>query len=163
MYRITSGSGYTETKRMTLLCEQELIQADTGDMVWTIVRPCHISGPGSKLGCLPLHGRDPDLLRKMRAGETLQLVGAGHFLQQPILVHDLAETIISIAGHYTAHREIFNIAGPDVIKSRQYYQIIADKLAVELHIEEISVRSYAAQNPAQTPFLCHRIYDLSRL
>ena len=70
---------------------------------------------------------------------------------------------ISIAGHYTAHREIFNIAGPDVIESRQYYQIIADKLVVELHIEEISVRSYVAQNPAQTPFLCHRIYDLSRL
>ena len=160
---VQAGEGSISYGLKKRLCEQELIQADTGDMVWTIVRPCHIYGPGSKLGCLPLHGRDPDLLRKMRAGETLQLVGAGHFLQQPILVHDLAETIISIAGHNTAHREIFNIAGPDVIESRQYYQIIADKLAVELHIEEISVRSYAAQNPAQTPFLCHRIYDLSRL
>ena len=31
-------------------------------MQWTILRPCHIYGPGSQLGCLPLHGRDPKLI-----------------------------------------------------------------------------------------------------
>jgi nucleoside-diphosphate-sugar epimerase len=145
------------------LCEQALMDADTGDMAWTIVRPCHIYGPGSELGCLPLHGRDPDLIRKMQTGEALQLVGAGHFLQQPILVHDLAATIISIAGCDTVGREIFNIAGPDMIESWQYYQIIADVLAVDLQIEEIPVQSYAEQNPDKAPFLCHRIYNLNRL
>jgi len=55
------------------------------------------------------------------------------------------------------------MAGPDIIESRQYYQIIADILKVNLTIEEIPVASYLAQNPGTRPFMCHRIYDLNRL
>lgn len=152
--------GYGSKKRQ---CEEILIAADTGDMAWTIVRPCHIYGPGSELGCLPMHGRDPELINKLRAGEALQLVGGGYFLQQPVLAGDLAETILSIAGCDAAQSRIFNIAGPDIIESWQYYRMIADVLGVDLHIEEMPVNGYAEQHPNQAPFLCHRIYDLSRL
>lgn len=145
------------------LCELELINGDAGGMDWTILRPCHIYGPTSQLGCLPLHGRDPELINKLRNGKPLQLVGGGHFLQQPIFVDDLAETIISAAGNQAACGKIFNMAGPDVIESRQYYQIIADILKVSLTIEEIPVASYLAEKPDGRPFMCHRIYDLSRL
>ncbi len=145
------------------LCELELINSDTGGMDWTILRPCHIYGPTSQLGCLPLHGRDPELINKLRNGKPLQLVGGGHFLQQPIFADDLAETIVSIAGNKEACGNIFNMAGPDIIESRQYYQIIADILKVSLTIEEIPVTTYLAENPESKPFMCHRIYDLSRL
>ncbi|HEY4328671.1 MAG TPA: NAD-dependent epimerase/dehydratase family protein, partial [Phycisphaerae bacterium] len=55
----------------------------------TILRPCHIYGPGSLLGCVPLHGRDAGLLERIRGREILRLLGRGHFLQQPIFVEDL--------------------------------------------------------------------------
>lgn len=156
-----TAQGPMEYGRKKRLCELELISGDTGDMAWTIVRPCHIYGPTSELGCLPLHGRDAELIDKLRAGEALRLVGSGHFLQQPIFADDLAEVIVSVAGTTNAQGQIFNTAGPDVIESWRYYQIVADALEVELTVEEVPVQAYAAENPGKIPFLCHRIYDLS--
>ncbi|MFC1525653.1 NAD-dependent epimerase/dehydratase family protein [Candidatus Latescibacterota bacterium] len=151
---------YGQKKRQ---CELELSGADTGDMGWTVVRPCHIYGPTSQLGCLPLHGRDPELLAKMRAGEALRLVGGGHFLQQPILADDLALVLLSVGGNEAATGKIFNAAGPDTIESWFYYQIIADVLGVELSVEEVPVREHLEAHPEAAPFLCHRVCDLSRL
>lgn len=151
----TSGD-YGRKKR---LCEEELIDGDTGDMAWTIVRPCHIYGPTSQLGCLPLHGRDPELIQKLRNGRPLELVGGGHFLQQPVRADDLAKTILSAAGNSNAVGRIFNVAGPDIIESRHYYQIIADVLGVELKVKEIPVDAYLAEHPEKAPFMCHRIYE----
>ena len=154
------STSYGSKKRR---CEQELAAADTGDMAWTVVRPCHIYGPTSELGCLPLHGRDPKLIAKLRADEPLRLVGGGHFLQQPILADDLAATIVSVAGNARARDRVFNTAGPDIIESRRYYEIIADILAVDVTIEEVSVSAHLTENPGQAPFMCHRIYDLTPL
>lgn len=154
------ADGYGGKKR---LCEFALTGGDMRDMRCTIVRPCHIYGPGSLLGCLPLHGRDAQLISKLRAGETLQLVGGGHFLQQPILARDLADLLLSIEGNERAYNQIFCAAGPDIIESREYYRIIADVLGVELKVEEISVTEHLAAHPEAAPFLCHRIYDLGRL
>lgn len=143
--------------------ELVLTGADTGDMRWTILRPCHIYGPGSLLGCLPEHGRDPQLLERLRRGESLRLVGGGHYLQQPILAADLARTILSCAGNAAAHGQICNASGPTTVESWQYYRIIADILGVSLAVNELSVADYRRDNPDRASFLCHRIYDLSRL
>jgi nucleoside-diphosphate-sugar epimerase len=154
------SDGYGGNKRG---CELEFLEADTGDMAWTIVRPCHIYGPGSLLGCLPLHGRDSQLISKLQNGQALQLVGGGHFLQQPIFARDLAQLILSCADNALTYGRIYNAAGPDIIESRQYYQIVADILKVPLQVEEIPVSSYLAENPDKASFLCHRIYDLHKL
>ena len=153
------NEGYGGQKR---LCELALIHSEPGPMAWTIVRPCHIYGPGSQLGCLPLHSRDPELLAKLRAGEPLTLVGGGYFLQQPILARDLADLILSMGGKQSCFGQIFCAAGPDIVESRTYYQIIADILGVDLTINETPVDRYLAANPGAAPFLCHRIYDLSK-
>lgn len=153
----TDVPGYGRTKR-----ECELI-LHASDMRWTIVRPCHIYGPPSQLGCLPMHGRDPELIAKMRAGTPLQLVGGGHFLQQPIFVKDLAELMHSAIGNEAAYGGTFCTAGPDIIESKYYYEVIADILGVELRIEEIPVRQALAEHPEMLPFFCHRIYDLSEI
>lgn len=155
-----ASDGYGGQKR---LCELEFIRGDTGDMSWTLLRPCHIYGPGSLPGCLPLHSRDPRLIARLRAGEPLRLVGGGHFLQQPILARDLADLILSLAGNEKARRQTFCAAGPDILESRDYYRIIADLLGVELRIEEIPVGQHLTSHPDAAPFLCHRIYDLARL
>jgi len=152
------GAGYGYQK---LLAETELANY-AGDMLWTIVRPCHIYGPGSKLGCLPAHSRDADLIRRLQMGEPLRLVGGGYFLQQPILARDLADFILAIHGNPKSYRQVLNVAGPDVIESRAYYQIIADILGVNLTIEEIPVGQYLNENPSAGSFLCHRFYNLAK-
>jgi nucleoside-diphosphate-sugar epimerase len=152
--------GYGGLKRQ---CEEVFLQGETGTMAWTIVRPCHIYGPGSLLGCLPLHSRDPQLLATLQAGQPIQLVGGGHFLQQPIFAADLAQTILSCAGNVQSHGQIYLTAGPDLVESRDYYRIIADCLGVPLRVSEVAVSEYAAAHPDRLSFLCHRIYDLRKL
>ena len=144
-------------------CELELANTDTGDMVWTVFRPCHIYGPTSELGCLPLVARDPGLIDKLRNGSTLQLVGGGYLLQQPILADDLAEAMVSVLGNRGAYGRIFNAAGPDIVESRRYYEIIAEILGVDITIEEIPIDRFREKEPGRAPFLCHRIYDLTNM
>ena len=154
------AEGYGGNKRR---CELELSAADTGEMAWTVLRPCHIYGPGSRLGCLPQHGRDPELVDRIRAGEALRLAGGGYFLQQPVSARDLAKTILSVPGAAAAG-EIYQVAGPDIIESRTYYRIVGDVLGVdEVRVTEVPVDAYRAESPESAPFLCHRIYDLSKL
>lgn len=153
-------NGYGGKKRQ---CELALLNSEPGQLAWTVLRPGHIYGPGSLLGCLPLHGRDADLLAKLNRGEPLRLIGGGHFLQQPIFAADLAQTILSCAGNPRCHGQIYLTAGPDIIESRCYYEIIAEQVGVKAHIEEVSVTQFLAENPDRHSFACHRIYDLSKL
>ncbi|MSR64843.1 MAG: NAD-dependent epimerase/dehydratase family protein [Verrucomicrobiae bacterium] len=152
--------GYGGNKR---LCELELLNNVTGKMAWTILRPCHIYGPGSQLGCLPTHGRDPKLLERLKKGEPLRLAGGGHFLQQPIFARDLAKLTLSVVGSGDSHGNVFCAAGPDIIESREYYRIIAEVVGVELKVEEVPVAQHLAANAEAASFLCHRIYDLGKL
>ena len=146
------------------LCELELIKGDTGGMNWSVVRPCHIYGPGSKLGCLPNHGRDDKLIEHIKAGKALDLIGGGHFLQQPILGKDLSNLMLSMLGNPKTYGEIFQAAGPEIIESREFYFIIADILGVDRpRINEISVAEHLAAHPGQASFCCHRIYGLDKL
>jgi len=155
-----ADSGYGGNKR---LCEIELAYGNLGDTEFTVFRPCHIYGPGSELGCLPNHARDPELISKLQNAVPISLVGGGHFLQQPIYAEDLANLILSAMGNKSAYRRIFNTAGPDVIESRTYYKIIADVLGVEVTFQECPVDECLTANPELAPFLTHRIYDLGEL
>lgn len=152
--------GYGGDKRRA---ELVLLEAGVGPLAWTILRPCHIYGPGSLLGCLPRHGRDPELIGRLQRGEPLALVGGGHFLQQPLFAPDLAELILSCAGNDQAQGRILVAAGPEIVESREYYRLIAEQLGVGLTVEEIPVDQHLAEHPEAAPFLCHRIYSLERL
>ena len=153
--------GYGGKKK---LCEEILENADFGDSVWTVVRPCHIYGPGSKLGCLPKHGRDDGLIERIRKGEPLDLVGGGHFLQQPIFAPDLCRLILSAAGNADTFNRIFCTAGPDIIESRKFYDLVAIALGVPpAPINEIGVQDHLTENPTGAPFCCHRVYNRDRI
>lgn len=153
-------TGYGHHKRQ---CELELLDSDPSPLQWTVLRPCHIYGPGSQLGCLPAHGRDTKLLARLQANEPLQLVGGGHFLQQPIFAPDLATLVLSCAGKPSTFGQVFMAAGPAIVESREYYRIIAEQLQTELRVEELPVGEYLRAHPEAAPFLCHRIYDLAKL
>jgi nucleoside-diphosphate-sugar epimerase len=124
----------------------------------TILRPCHIYGPGSLLGCLPLHGRDPQLVARLRAGEALRLLGGGHFLQQPMYVEDLAKVALACAGIPATRGQLYHIAGPEIIESRTFFRIIAELLGVPLTVEEASITEYLKEHPDHRAFCCHRLY-----
>jgi nucleoside-diphosphate-sugar epimerase len=152
------SEGYGYQKR---LAELELIRY-SGALPWTILRPCHIYGPGSLLGCLPAHSRDAELIDRIKAGKPLRLVGGGYFLQQPVLARDLADMMLDLQGNQNIYSQVLNAAGPEVVESRRYYQIIADILGCQVEIEEIPVALHLAENPHTSSFLCHRFYDLSK-
>jgi len=152
--------GYGGKKRQ---CERLFQQSDTGKMAWTVVRPCHIYGPGSLLGCLPQHGRDPDLIGKLQRRESLTLVGGGHFLQQPIYAADLARIILSCAGNPHCHGQIYVTAGPEIVESKEFYQIIGEILGLPVTVDELPVQQFLAENPDRASFCCHRIYSMDKL
>lgn len=145
------------------LCERELLayaeRTGARSLPWTVVRPCHIYGPGSRLGCLPFHGRDPDLLARIRRGETLRLAGGGRFLQQPVHARDLARMILGCAGNPKARGRFFNAAGPDIVESAEYYRIVGRVLGREVAIEEVPVDRALSEHPEHVSFFCHRIYE----
>lgn len=151
--------GYGLKKRQ---CELELIQ-NAAPMPWSVVRPCYVYGPGSLLGSMPLHRRDPQLIERLRAGEPLRLVGGGRFLQHPIFVDDLARVILSLRGNQQAYGQIFNAAGPDLVEAATYFRIVARCLGVECKIDEIPVAEYLAAHPEDALSCLNRFYDLSKL
>lgn len=154
------SGGYGGNKR---LCELEFLSADTGDMAWTVLRISHVFGPGSKLGSFPAHTRDEHLIENMLAGQPISLVGGGHFLQQPTFVADLAELMINCIGNVKTYNQIFCAHGPEVIEAKRYFEIIAAILNVKLTIKDIPFDPYLAEHPEHKPFLCNRIYDLTKL
>jgi nucleoside-diphosphate-sugar epimerase len=156
---LTNDSYGAEKRR----CEEVLLAAGDTRLPWTVLRACHIYGPGSLLGCLPEHGRDEQLIARLRAGEALRLVGGGHFLQQPVLARDLAAIALACATAPAAKGRILHTAGPEIIESREYYRLIADELGTGLDIEDVPVGAYLAAHPEHISFLCHRIYRLDAI
>lgn len=143
--------------------EEVLLAAASGrGLPITILRPCHIYGPGSLLGCLPLHGRDPELLARLRRGEPLRLLGNGHFLQHPIFIDDLAAMAFACPALPATRGELYFAAGPDIVESRTFYRIIADHLGLPITLEEAPITPYLDQNPDHRAFCCHRLYRLDK-
>jgi len=128
----------------------------------TILRPCHIYGPGSLLGCLAKHGRDPQLIERMKHGETLQLVGGGHFLQQPVFAPDLWRMALSCLGNARASRQIYFAPGQEIIESREFYRLIGEFIGVPVTIEEVPIKSYLREHPEHGSFFAHRVYDTAK-
>jgi len=157
---VFASDGYGGLKRGAEIVLENTAPAG---LPWTILRPSHIYGPGSLPGCLPLHGRDPHLIDHMLGGQPLRLIEGGRYLQHPVFAPDLAATILSAAGNPGGIGRTLNVAGPDVIESRDFYQTLGRLLAREVTIEPVKVGEFLAEHPEKAPFCCDRVYDLSEL
>lgn len=150
-----------------LACETALLQAwETTRFPCVILRPPHILGAGRPLGCDPLAMRDPQLLAKIRAGEEITLLAEGQLLIQPVWNREIGACIAHIADN--AHTQsvggkIFNMAGPDTITTRRYYEIIAEYLGVPLRFQSLPLSEFIRRSPDQAHMARHRQYDLSHL
>lgn len=152
--------GYGGKKRQAELI---LDKTDPATLPWTVLRPSHIFGPGSLPGCIPLHGRDPQLIEHIRQRRPLRLVDAGRLYQHPVFAPDLALTILSAATDTLSIGRILNVAGPDIFPSHDYYHTLGKLLDREVTIEDVPVAAFLAEHPDKAPFCCERVYDLTLL
>ena len=129
----------------------------------TIFRPGHIFGPGSKLGCYPEHTRQENLIDWMKEGKPLCLVGGGQVLLHPIYVDDLCQAMLDSIAEVRTHQQVFCIGGPDVVTNAAYFELLAELLGVDVHIEEVALEGYLEAHPQYSGHLCHRVYCLDKL
>lgn len=138
--------------------------ADGGKTLpFTLFRPGHIFGPGSLLGCYPMHTRQRDLADRIRNEETLELVGGDAFLIQPIYVDDLCRVMLESIPLPSTQNRIFCIGGPDVVTNAQYFRILGDLMGHPAHIRDLPLEGFLEANPKYSGHLCNRSYDLSAL
>lgn len=152
----------TEYGRAKAAAEDVLLGA--GDaLAATVVRPPHIVGAGGLLGSGSLQGRDAALPARLRRGEPVVLLDGGALLIQPADRRDIALCCLAaLASPATAGRA-YNIAGPEAVTTRRYYEIVAEALGVALEVAALPVDAYLQAYPNQIPFTRHRAYDLSAL
>lgn len=125
---------------------------------WTILRPGHIYGPGSLLGPLPGHWRDPNLLAHIASQKPLTLVSGGHFLHQPVFVADLWDMARSCVDNARSDGEIYFAPGADTIECRDYYRFVAEALGTALPpIEDLPLAPHLREHPDDIMACCHRV------
>jgi nucleoside-diphosphate-sugar epimerase len=145
-------------------CEEALFAAcREGRLAATVLRPPHIMGPGSQLGSGSLQGRDPMLLDRLRQGAPVILLDDGALLLEPVVHDDVGRACVAALGKPQTFGEAYNVAGPDVVTTRRYYELIASALGAGLHTHSLPASVYVAAMPEKAPFAYHRTYDVSKL
>ncbi|MFN3652398.1 MAG: NAD-dependent epimerase/dehydratase family protein [Armatimonadota bacterium] len=130
----------------------------------TLLRPPHIMGAGGHLGTGSLHGRDPMLLDRLDQGAPVVLLEGGALLIQPVVHRDVGRACAAALGKEATLGQAYNVAGPDAVTTREYYDLVAATLGVT-GVEYLSLPSelFVRAFPDRAPFAHHRTYDVSRL
>jgi nucleoside-diphosphate-sugar epimerase len=151
----------------------------------TVLRPPHILGAGSHLGTGSLQGRDTMLLDRLRHGAPIVLLDGGTLLIQPVSATDVARGALaavtrgsgvqafrrsgrrapgaSTASAGSVTGAVYNVAGPDGVTTRQYYEIVAEILGCRLQVLSLPSRLWVDSRPDRAPFAQHRLYDTGAL
>lgn len=106
---------------------------------WTIIRPYHILGGGSSIGCCPVHNRDSELLDLLLNSRELLLVAGGEFQISYIDVSDLCSMIKNIISKKSCFQKSFNAVHPKPVLVADYYRYLAELLGVKLKVKSISI------------------------
>jgi nucleoside-diphosphate-sugar epimerase len=131
------------------------------DKNWTILRPYHIIGPNSYLGCLPPHNRDPLLLEYIRKGE-ISLCDSGRVPLNIVHPKDIAEVILRCISNSKTVRKFYNLINPEEVVARDYYLKIAEILGVDLKIKNIPGEDIWSTGDWKLTTLPH-LYNISDL
>src|SRR5581483_7217888 len=108
-------------------------------------------------------GRDPALIDRLRHGAPVLLLDGGAFLLQPVLHEDVGRACAAVLGREAAFGQAYNVAGPDAITTRHYYEVLARCLGVSLEVRALPSPAYVAAFPDRAPFAQHRTYDVRKL
>ena len=109
------------------------------DTNWTLLRPYHILGAESILGCIPEHNRDIKLIERLKNGETLKLCSGGNIQFNYIHPKDIATVIYKIIGNTVTFRQAYNLVNPRPVFAKDYYAEIAKQVNGILNIEPVAM------------------------
>lgn len=154
-----SPSGYGRQKAAA----EDVLLGNNDRLPVTILRPPHIVGGDGLLGTGSLQGRDAALVTRLRRREPLILLDGGALLIQPADRKDIAGAALAAISSPLAFGQVYNVAGPRAVTSREYYEIIAAKLGEELSVVSLPSSVFSAVYPDRAVFAVHRMYDTSRL
>ncbi len=106
---------------------------------WTLLRPYHILGAESLLGCIPEHNRDPKLIERIKNNEALKLCNGGNINFNYVHPKDIATAICKIIGNATTFGQAYNLVNPKIITAKNYYTEIARQIGSRLTIENVDI------------------------
>ncbi|HLJ57032.1 MAG TPA: NAD-dependent epimerase/dehydratase family protein [Chthonomonadaceae bacterium] len=152
----------TEYGRKKAAAEDVLLDS-ASSLPATVLRPPHIMGPGGLLGTGSLQGRDPVLPARIRRGEPVVLLDGGALLIQPADRTDIACAALAVIGAPQSIGRAYNIAGPEAVTTRRYYELIAEALGMPLAVASLPSTVYLTAFPGNAPFAQHRAYALDAL
>src|ERR1700761_1923285 len=110
----------------------------SGGLVTTSLHPGHIVGPGwHPIG--PLGNTNPQVWRKLSAGEPVDIPGIGAELLHHVHADDVAQGFeAAVAGRDAAAGEDFNVVAPSALNVRGYAQIAASWFGREADLHPVS-------------------------
>jgi nucleoside-diphosphate-sugar epimerase len=152
----------TEYGRNKAAAEDVLLGAGD-DLAASVLRPPHIVGAGGLLGTGSLQGRDPALPTRLRRGEPIVLLEGGALLIQPADRRDIARACLAVLAAPATIGKAYNIAGPEAVTTRRYYEIVAEALGVPLTVASLPSDVYLKAFPNNRSFARHRAYSLDAL
>lgn len=156
--RIGTMGGYVDHK-----LKLERFWHTVMDVDWTILRPYHIVGPGSLLGCVPLHNRDPKLLERILKGKPLHLCNDGMIVLNSIHTKDIARIVLTAAGNRKTYHKSYNAVNPTVITARQYFEMIAEALKTKVVIKNKPITEIWHEEAGWELTTLPHLYDVSNL
>jgi len=129
----------------------------------TILRPPHIVGAGGLLGTGSLQGRDAGLPARLRRAEPIILLDGGALLIQPVNRADIASACLAVLTTQATAGQTYNVAGPEAMPTRRYYEQIAAILGVGPHVACLPSEVYVRAFPERVSFARHRAYSQEKL
>lgn len=149
--------GYVDKKvRM-----EQYIQSQT--LPWTILRPYHILGPHSLLGCIPDHNRDPELIDRLKRGEALSLCNGGDINFNIVHPADIGRAVLAIANNPQTIHKTYNCVNPEPVSAREYYAEIARQVGGTLKIKTKSYQEIWDEHGGWELTTLPHLYDASDL
>lgn len=111
---------------------------------WTIIRPYHVLGEKSHIGCCPLHNRDPIIRQRILNGDPIRLVNNGEHIISYINPKDLAILIERIILNKKTYGKCYNAVHPKKVRVSEYYETLASLLGKKINIKYISIEELIA-------------------
>lgn len=132
------------------------------DTNWTLLRPYHVLGRYSLLGCLPHYNRDPKLIEMIKNNEVIELVNGGNIFLNYIHPKDIATSISKIIGNPKTFKQYYNLINPIPILAKEYYIEIGSQLNKEVKIESISMEKFWAEKKGWEMTTLPHIYSMEK-
>jgi len=123
-----------------------------------VVRPAYLFGPGH--APLTMQGRDPELARKIRGGEAIELPDDGELPLQPIFATDYAEAIANILA-LPDPAPLYHIGGTPTTW-RGWLEAVAAAAGAPLRVTRVPIDRLTAENELFRDYLRHPLTIASR-